>query len=408
MAFKIIHTGDWHLGKKLFKVSRLEEQSHFLNWLIEVIIQEQVHAILVCGDIFDSPRPSDQALRLYFEFLEQFKTKTQAKLYIISGNHDSGQFLEAPNPLIDSKRIEVYGGLNPEEKNLPLSTLEHPSGEKVDITFLPYFRSIDLDMYAKNHLNPETENTSLQVLEKLLECRTNSDHKQILMAHHLFGSFQPAGSEQGLHLTGLDTIPLHFLKQRFDYVALGHIHKAQNVQNKNPTIRYAGSPLAFRFSENRNKSLTLITVPSLDYSEIEIPSFRSLKDISAQEHNLEAIIQEQLKCVQTPYDLNELWDLKIHLTTPSSGLADLARSLIEKYPVEIVHFQTVFQAEQLSDESTQNQQNLTGLTTEKLFELYYESKFPDQKEMPDELRQEFLRLLQLMREQRENPAYQNH
>lgn len=399
MALKIIHTGDWHLGKKLYKVSRLEEQKLFLDWLIEFIREQGVHALCLAGDVFDSPRPSDEALRLYFDFLDRFEKETEAKLFIISGNHDSGKFLEAPEALLEASRIVVKGQLDP---TAPLPTeFLCVDNEQLSLTLFPYFRGSDLALWARHH-GLDRETPPLEVLDHLFaSARTKGT--RLLMAHHLFGSFMPAGSEQGLHLSGLDTIPLRLLSERFDYVALGHIHKAQVLKHEAPHIRYAGSPLPFRFSENRDKEITLIEIENqcLTPKSIALPRWRELKSLlTNQEQMAEDILAH--KPTETP-QLKELWEIRCQLTSPSAGLPDLARELLKEAPVELINFQTLLGLEEHDQNEDQTAPQRQALTTEALFEAYYLKKYPEEEQLPADLRREFLRLLEEVRGHHEDP-----
>ena len=103
MAFKIFHSSDWHLGKRLYKSERLDEQKLFLSGLLEEIKTKEIDLLLIAGDIFDTPFPPTEALRLYFEFLRKICDETKAQVVLIAGNHDSGRFLEAPVPFLKEK-----------------------------------------------------------------------------------------------------------------------------------------------------------------------------------------------------------------------------------------------------------------------------------------------------------------
>lgn len=104
---KILHTADWHLGKKLYKQDLQEEQKLFLEWLLEHIEQEKIDILLVAGDIFDLANPPTEARALYYWFLSKLANKCQ--IVITGGNHDSAQMLDAPKELLDLLSIKVIG-----------------------------------------------------------------------------------------------------------------------------------------------------------------------------------------------------------------------------------------------------------------------------------------------------------
>jgi exonuclease SbcD len=93
---RILHTSDWHLGKRLFKLDRTPEHEQFLNWLLGTLIEEKIDLLLIAGDIFDTPTPPHQSLEVFYNFLHRVSTETKTETMIIAGNHDSGLLLEAP------------------------------------------------------------------------------------------------------------------------------------------------------------------------------------------------------------------------------------------------------------------------------------------------------------------------
>ena len=426
MGLKILHTSDWHLGKKLYKVSRLEEQKLFLDWLLKFIKEEKIDLVCLSGDVFDSPRPSDEALKTYFNFLQDFAEQTNAKLYIISGNHDSGSFLEAPDSLLKNQERVFISGVF--KADAPIEQFQHyiknSHGDEVVISMLPYFRSFDLIELARIHqASPSKEDKHHQEEEKLilegLDLFFEKLHKQIenysdqgpmhiLMAHHLFGNFQEAGSELGLYLSGLDSIPNSLLENRFDYVALGHIHKAQVIKSQNPLIRYCGSPIPFRFSENTNKSIFVVeTGKKHDHYNVyqhDVPVFRELLSIKTDDQNylsdLEAFVSKQ---ALNENKLPALAEVHCKIQAPVSGLRDILREAAHQKGVQLLNVQTHFPEQEESEDSRPDANQ--HYSTEELFELFYAQKFPETPEVPKDLKNQFQVLLEQMRRQ-EHEKYQ--
>lgn len=421
MGLKILHTSDWHLGKKLYKVSRLDEQKLFLKWLLDFISEQDIDAVCLSGDVFDSPRPSDEALTTYFNFLQDFAEQTKAKLYIISGNHDSGSFLEAPDCLLrKQERIFISGVFRANASAEHFQhLLENQKGDQAVISMLPYFRSFDLLALAQahtqkdeNHHHEDDESQKLldglnlffKKLQENKQKKASPQSMHILMAHHLFGDFQEAGSELGLYLSGLESIPNSLLEDRFDYVALGHIHKAQVIKTKNPLIRYCGSPLPFRFSENKNKSIFVVET-GLDYDHFnvfqhQIPTFRELITLKTDDKSylsdLEAAINFSEKKSETTFTkLPALAEVHCHINSPVSGLRDLLREKAHDKGVQLLNVQTLFPEQHNLDKPSPETHK--HHSTEELFEMFYAQKFPDNPEIPRELKDEFGVLLEQMR-----------
>ncbi|OFZ13652.1 MAG: hypothetical protein A2X86_20975 [Bdellovibrionales bacterium GWA2_49_15] len=290
---KILHTSDWHLGKKLFRASRMEEQKLFLQWLLQTLRQEKISLLLISGDIFDSPIPTAEAQETYFQFLKDATEQTACRIYIISGNHDSGRFLEAPLPFLRPSRIEVVGRFRQELREhifcLPFED------KKVGLFLLPHFKISDLLMHDDADFECDAilhEHVVLRALERTVIRAKNLLVQQganfsILMAHHLFGNTHYAGSELFLGLSGLESIPATIFSDKFDYLALGHLHGAQ-VSSPAPLGIYPGAPIPLHFGESNRKSVSLLELaghrdrPEFFQSWKAIPSFRMILSVAGQ------------------------------------------------------------------------------------------------------------------------------
>ncbi|WP_127716230.1 exonuclease SbcCD subunit D [Halobacteriovorax sp. HLS] len=394
---KIIHTSDWHLGKKLYRSSRSEEQRKFLDWLTQYIITNKVDLLLISGDIFDVPSPPNDALKLYFDFLKSITDSCDIKIFIISGNHDSANFLMAPAPFLENNNIFISGNLTDllEDRIEKYTTELTIKGERVNISMLPYFRTHELYNLAKKW-NLDYDQGPLIILENILEkLKVKNGAKSILMAHHLFGSYEEAGSELGLTLSGIESIPTKLLAD-FDYVALGHIHKSQTLSKDSPVIHYSGSPMAFRFSETTTKTFSEIIIEDnqLNYSLVDIQQFDKLLRVSCTNEELEQY-KEQLISTYSDSELVIYVEFKIKTDVPITGLADKLRSDLAEHSIHLLSVQTIVQK---STEHDQEHFLEKSLTTEELFKMYYQKKFPNSKELPTELREDFIKLLTQVRE----------
>lgn len=396
---KILHTSDWHLGKKLYKTSRLDEQRLFLDYLIQTIQEKTIEVLIMAGDLFDVPRPSDESLTLYFQFLKKLQEQTDAVFCLISGNHDSGRFLDAPKPLLDLNRFYVAGKFHGGEslKKVHLTGLK---GESVELTLLPFFRSTDLlELDKGDNQKAEVSERLLANLQKLIEAspKQSPTQKNILIAHHLFGDSTPCGTEQGLHLSGLQSVPLQFLKGQYDYVALGHIHRAQCLQKRNPIINYSGSPLPFRFGEKGRKKIFIYDSLTDDIETIELPIWRQLRTIQTTSGQLIADLKKEI-ALGVDSKLSELWEIKCEIDKPSAGLADLAREITRSENLEILSFQTYITQNGIpTEEKDTIRSGLKDYSTEKLFEVYYQEKYPQSTGPSAQLKEEFHELLASIR-----------
>ncbi len=393
MSINFIHTSDWHLGKKLFKESRLPEQEAFLSWLLVQIKKSNPKALLISGDIFDTPHPSSKAQALYYQFLKEAVDNSNIEIFIISGNHDSGRFLEAPIPFLKDRSIHIIGSLEVEKKTYSY----HREG--VSYHLFPYFRSHELYNYAREYfpehlegLNTNSSDTGL-LLDKLIDhiFEIKEGNKNVLLAHHLFGNGELSGSELGLSLSGLDSIPLSLIKEKFDYVALGHLHNHQYLSKVDPIICYSGSPIAFRFSERKNKKINSVTLNSdIKVKEIAVPEFRKLYELKLNERNYKENLLELVKNQQDSFELESFLEVQISSDKPLRGISDEIRDLLQDSPIKLLSMQTrLIKGNELNEIKSRKKES----TAEELFKDFYLQKYEGEKSVPKDLTGLFNELL---------------
>ena len=267
---KLIHLSDLHLGKRVNEFSMLEDQKDILNKIIAVIEEEQPDAVLIAGDVYDKSVPSAEAVELFDEFLVQLaNTKTQ--VFIISGNHDSAERLAFANRLIDASGIHlapVYRG-----EVAPFSFKDEYG--TVDLYMLPFVKPANVRRFF-----PEEEIRSYEDALKAAICamQVNEKNRSILITHQFVTGALVSDSED-LSVGGTDQVSAEVF-EAFDYVALGHLHRPQNVKEN---IRYCGTPLKYSFSEAKHeKSVTVIELTekgNLSVRTVPLHPMRDMREI---------------------------------------------------------------------------------------------------------------------------------
>ena len=244
---KFLHLSDLHLGKRVHGFSMLEDQAYILQQIIDCIAAEQPDGVLICGDIYDKAVPSAEAVALcddFFYHLAQLKVP----VFVISGNHDSPERLAFGSRLMDGSGVHfspVYvGGVQP-------FVLTDKWGE-VGIYMLPFVKPAHVRRYF-----PEAEIDSytdaLSVAVGAMQVDTS--RRNVLLTHQFVTGAATSDSEE-LSVGGTDNVDGSVFDP-FDYVALGHIHRPQNMGS--PRLRYCGSPLKYSFSEaGHQKSVTVV------------------------------------------------------------------------------------------------------------------------------------------------------
>lgn len=385
---KILHTSDWHLGKRLFKKERLQEQSFFLNWLLQKIMDENIDLLIVAGDIFDVPSPPVDALKVYYDFLFELSQNSKCEVVIISGNHDSKRLLAAPSPILKNLHCHIYTDFSKPDE---LTYRFKKQNQSVHLKLLPYFRNYELfNLLEESNLSDDKKDiesfftqffTSWNNTE---ECEFN---KKILVAHHGFGEYSTGGSEQVIQLSGLDYFPINWVRDHFDYVALGHIHKKQSLSVEPPII-YTGAPLPMRFSESNKKYISIIEIEgdSLTYDFHQIPLQIKLESIRAKASEVELKVKELIQKTNEKTYL----ELIVDLEEAKSGIADSARELLKDTCIELISFIPIFNTKEKDSQPTKN---INSMNIEELFEEYYKHKLGSES-IPKELKTSFLTLLE--------------
>lgn len=370
---RILHTSDWHLGKRLFKLDRSPEHAHFLSWLINIIIERKIELLLIAGDIFDTPTPPHQSLEIFYNFLHRLSEETETQTLIIAGNHDSGLLLEAPSKLLESHRVKVWGKLsqNPNEHWVKIES----NGEAIELCAIPFFRSYEL--------LPNGEGSALEVLQKYLTRKRTIP--QILMLHHLAGVFEESGTEQLITLSGVDSIPTELIKQ-FDYVALGHIHKAQRIAGN---TYYSGSPLPMRFSETNEKSVReiIISGEKVEIDKIVIPLARDLHVIKANQTNW----KDKLDAIEATSPLTPMVEVQLTLEAPIVGIVSEIKDRISQKGMELLSYMPIYTG---MEKRETRHEKLFELSPLEVFQEFYKFKYPNASEVPLELKDDFKDLIQ--------------
>lgn len=280
---KILHTSDWHLGQHFMMKSREAEHCAFLSWLIERVIEESIDAVVVAGDIFDSASPASYARKLYNDFIVNLQKSGCTQLIIVSGNHDSVAVLNESKSLLNALNVSVLAGLS---ENLAdhLVTVKDKQNTEAIICALPFLRATDV-MLSESGSSAEQKQMGLQqgiakTYEDIYQLAvSNNKHSPIIATGHLtaFGC-SVSESVRDIYIGTLTAFPAQLFPP-FDYIALGHLHRAQRVQ-KSEHIRYSGSPIALSFDEVKHDKRVIIVEfddeKQLTTTEIIIPSFQQL------------------------------------------------------------------------------------------------------------------------------------
>ncbi len=301
-AFRVLHTADWHLGKMLNEQSREAEQKLFLDWLLKQVVDLEVDAVLVAGDVFDTANPPQSAEALYYDFVAELNRKSPASLVLIAGNHDSANQLEAPKRVLKALRTHVHGAVadEPADRLLLLPTADNP---KVAIAMVPFLREKDLRMGRSGDKEAEVRKEIVEGIRRAYEETAKAAKSAklscpvIATGHLTVAGAAASQSERDIHIGGLGAVDSSLFPDDFAYVALGHLHRPQST-DKEGRVRYSGSPIALSFSEvHDKKEVRLLDVvgSSVVQSSVPIPVFRKLFQLKTSLASLEKDLSAQAK-----------------------------------------------------------------------------------------------------------------
>ena len=298
---KLLHTSDWHLGKRLDDFSRLEEQQAVLQEICEIAEREQADAVLVAGDLFDTFNPPIEAVDLLYKTLKRLTNNGHRPVIAIAGNHDSPDRIESPDPLARECGI-VFAGY----PNSQVTPLELESGLKVvrseegflelqlpgtnvplRILLTPYANEYRLKTCLGVENSEEELRAVLQEKWQGLAGRFCDGNGVNVLVSHLFmvkkGEEVPEEPEEEkpiLHVGGAQVIYSENIPGQVQYTALGHLHRMQRVDSAPCQVYYSGSPLSYSFSEANQKKYVLLVGAEpgqiVDVREIELTKGKRL------------------------------------------------------------------------------------------------------------------------------------
>lgn len=314
---KFLHTSDLHLGKKVYETSMIEDQRYILEEILGIIRKEEVDALLLPGDIYDKTVSSEEAVSLLDWFLDSLHDM-KCPVYIIPGNHDSAGRLSFVRNILNEENVHISGAF---DQKMERYVVEDDFGP-LNIWLLPFFRDVAVKLPDDVQRNPDA------AFRKVLE-NSGFDPKErnVLLSHQFFLSkgcpLDVGGSERQIPSVGGEDCISSELLEGFDYVALGHIHKAQKVGRD--TVRYSGSPLKYSEKENFNdKSVAIVDVKGKGDVEWKLIGLSPLRDLRIIEGTVEGLIDEAKNGSRDPKDY-----VYIRLTEPA---ADAKQRLSQAYP----------------------------------------------------------------------------
>lgn len=359
---KIVHSADWHLGNRMHKVERGGEFKAFLSWLKTEIEKEKAETLVVAGDIFDTVNPPTDSRTQYNVFLASLLGTCCKNVVVVGGNHDSGSLLDSEKEILEALNIHVIGSIgNVEPKDMVFELVDGQGKVNGICCAVPYAHEVELRKYCPD--DREIEKGTFhdisygelyrQVAEEAEKLRGGRDIPIIATGHlyaaNLEGRFsgenvESSESDDGKRaldgvMGNLGSVHENIFPETFDYVALGHIHYPTMV-NKNPKIRYSGSPFILGFDEHDIKhgvlSVEIEKGKEPAVRKVEVPRIVDWLRISGKGSEIKKTLEGYIANPpekETNLEVYYTWEEEVDIN-------ELLIYVIEKLPsnVAVVHF----------------------------------------------------------------------
>lgn len=411
---KILHTSDWHLGRRLYGYTRYAEFSAFLDWLYKCVIEQEIDVLIIAGDIFDTMTPSNKAQSLYYEFLGRISHSCCQHVIIVAGNHDSPSLIDAPKEVLKFLDVHVIGTVCSNIEDEVITLTDPNNHPQAIILAIPYLRDKDVRHSQSGESSTDKQAHLVAGIAKhYAEASQIAKERQkiflekygqkvpIIATGHLMALGGKTTSDDGvrdLYIGNLGGVSANIFDPIIDYVALGHLHVPQMVGG-NEHIRYSGSPIAMGFGEAMHTKQVLLvefakSIPSsqnmlsglsnkdklpdsslnkdtnfsgISISPIHIPTFLKMAQIKGDLGDIKQQIDE-LKTLNKP-----IWtEVIYHSDDIISNLAEQLQELVKDSQIKMIKIKNN-QIYQKVLKQTEDSESLHDLTSEQVFERCLET-----------------------------------
>jgi exonuclease SbcD len=308
---RLIHTSDWHFGKRFLDHDMLPLQTLFCDWFVDLVRRESIDCVLVSGDVFDRANPKEDAIRLLDDFLFRIRD-AGASIVLISGNHDSAERLNF------GAGFMAGSGLHIRAERLEIADIGKPvivtgkDGVEVEILPLPY---LDPERVAHQVGTIRTHESVLRAVIEQKIGRLRNPARAIAMSHSWVTGGTTSDSERNLTVGGTGSVPMD-LFDGFGYVALGHLHRPQELGNGR--IVYSGTPMPYSFSEDHEKSVRIVSTDGLGITSKTVASTVG-RPVATIEETLENILSS------SQFKEHEKAFVRVRITDPNFQVGVMER-----------------------------------------------------------------------------------
>ena len=360
---KILHTSDWHLGQELYGFDRTEEHLSFLSQIGNIVKVEQPDALVISGDIYHTSSPSNSVMKMFTDALLRIADKNpQMKLVVTAGNHDSCSRLEIAQNLWKRVNIDFIGGIEKVDGvvnfDRHIITINNSEGKPCGIVVaMPHIFPQSFPLVSEDTPRENRQQAFWEALNNRLNEVNTEKLPVVMMAHMAISGSNTTGHD--LTRGGMDFVDISSIPVDFDYLALGHIHCPQNVDNTR--ARYCGTPIAVTFDEDYEHSVSIVEVnsncePSIKTIPIVNPIPLKTIPSVADEAN------EVIKLIEA-YDCNEKAYLRVNIKRSEDIPHNIREQLFDICKNKQLKFCTI---KWEYDQQIKNSEEISDLAVEEL------------------------------------------
>ena len=335
---KILHTADWHLGCSLWAEKRFDEHDRFLAHLVSVIKDENIKAVIIAGDVFDTHLPPNRAAEQYYRFLLEAGKAGAQTIIVTGGNHDSSAYLEAPKEILKFLSVHVFASASKECSDMIVELRNDDGTPAALVGALPYLHERDLVFVEGGQGVTEREtvlrNAMLACYRRMAEALVQKNPSiPHIMTGHLFATDK--GDKNDTWTGTLMSVATEEFPETIDYLALGHLHDARTLKTPHKTcVRYSGAPINVSFRELEvPKSVTIIDTDEIkNIRELPLPAFQDMRLLCGTREELE----KELLLIASQSD-HPVWCSIENTGDYEPGLSDNLHTLIQNTSVKILN-----------------------------------------------------------------------
>lgn len=359
--------------------SRLEEHRAFFKWFIGEMADRQPDALVISGDIFDHGLPPHEVQQLYYESLIELVKSGCRHVIVTGGNHDSVSFLEASKKMFETLGVRVFAHLESDLSKHICPILSKSNEVLGHVLAIPYLRERELRSSVSGESAEHQRKSLLQGMCEIYQTTPLDAHlPKVAMGHFFCQGSSLGDTERELYLGELEAVPLSVFGENWDYVALGHLHRAQ-AMGADKKIWYSGTPIPMSFKEASRKQYFLEVEfdhqNKIHVEKVEIPRFRPILSLSLHPDDL----KKNLKSLKGEAELSTWLELTLSEVRPWEWITELLQETLDQKNIEVlsIRYESQLQSEH---EASEPFESLDMLDPEQLFQTYLQECEVDEKD----------------------------